>query len=420
MKKYLVLTVGGSCEPLVTSINQIEPNHTVFVCSEKSVSMIKGVGKVCISSSPPPPPPDLPNIPTQAGLDQGAYETVVLDSPDDLDACYKTILDTIKSIRTEDNDAEIIVDYTGGTKTMTAAAVLAALSIEGVELKVVTGQRTDLRQVVSGTQVLTAVRRMYIDFERVKSECNKMLERYEYASAESILEDFLAESTIDASIERKVTDWVSICRGFDAWDRFDHARARDLLGRKVPGEYLYFLGGIASSSEKKAWETKAGYLLVKDLMANAERRAAQGRYDDAIGRHYRAAELVVQTYLFNTFGISTSKVPADKLPDDLKHKANSDGIAKLGLCDAWRLAEHLDQDLVGWYKDWKEKIKGAVNMRNKSLFAHGSTPISKADYNNDTEKGIAAFVRAAMDYFESRGIWGKIVELPPFPTKLPE
>ena len=425
MKKYLILTVGGSCEPLVTSINQFKPDYTVFVCSQLSKEMIEGTGNVCISSAAKKTglsSPDLPNIPAQTGLAKGTYKTVVLKDgqEDDLDACYKTIFDYMADIRAKDKDAIIAADYTGGTKAMTAAIVLAALTVENVELKLVTGQRNDLTQVVSGTEVLTSVRRQHIDFNRIKSECNKMLEKYEYAGAEDILENFLANTTLDSSLESKVKGWISICRGFDAWDRFDHNKAKQLLAGKIDEKYLHFLGCIVSGTNKKAWETKSGYLLVNDLMANACRRAAQGRYDDAIGRHYRAAELVIQTFLFNKHNIDTSKVPKDKLPKELSHKVNSDGIAKLGLCDAWQLAAYLDADLAEWFKDWKEPLIAAVQLRNQSLFAHGTTPITEDGYNKDVRDGLAAFVNAAMDYLKNRGFLGEIIELPEFPTCLPD
>jgi len=33
MHKILIVSVGGSCEPVVTSINQIKPDRVIFLCS---------------------------------------------------------------------------------------------------------------------------------------------------------------------------------------------------------------------------------------------------------------------------------------------------------------------------------------------------------------------------------------------------
>jgi hypothetical protein len=46
-----------------------------------------------------------------------------------------------------------------------------------------------------------------------------------------------------------------------------------------------------------------GYEIVEDLLLNAERRAMQDRYDDAVGRLYRALELLVQIRLLQTYDI---------------------------------------------------------------------------------------------------------------------
>jgi hypothetical protein len=124
--------------------------------------------------------------------------------------------------------------------------------------------------------------------------------------------------------------------------------------------------------------------------------------------------------LFNKHNIDTSKVPKDKLPKELSHKVNSDGVAKLGLCDAWQLAAYLDCDLAEWFKNLKEPLIAAVQLRNQSLFAHGTTPITEDGYNKDVRDGLAAFVNAAMDYLKNRGFLGEIIELPEFPTCLPD
>ena len=47
MKKALVLTVGGSDEPLVISIKTWKPDFICFVCSDKTQKMVDGEGKVC-------------------------------------------------------------------------------------------------------------------------------------------------------------------------------------------------------------------------------------------------------------------------------------------------------------------------------------------------------------------------------------
>jgi hypothetical protein len=53
MHKVLLITVGGSPEPIITSIKTLEPDRVVFICSEEangqkgSKSQIIGAGKPC-------------------------------------------------------------------------------------------------------------------------------------------------------------------------------------------------------------------------------------------------------------------------------------------------------------------------------------------------------------------------------------
>ena len=66
-------------------------------------------------------------------------------------------------------------------------------------------------------------------------------------------------------------------------------------------------------------KTKAnGYELVGDLLNNAERRASQQRYDDAIARLYRATELFAQIRIEKTKGYKLVKLTLKELDEELR------------------------------------------------------------------------------------------------------
>jgi hypothetical protein len=98
----------------------------------------------------------LPNIPTQAGLAADAFDTRIVP-PDDLDAAVAIMLDGIHDLRRWFPNAPLVADYTGGTKTMTAALVMAAIESDAVEPQLVTGARADLVKVYDGSQAGVAV-----------------------------------------------------------------------------------------------------------------------------------------------------------------------------------------------------------------------------------------------------------------------
>ena len=155
----LLCTVGGSHEPIVKSIRHTQPKFICFVCSEDDLAtgqlgsalQIEGKGKF-IKAKREDSKPTLPNIPTQLELTADSYEVIKI-AADDLDAACQTIVQQMKLLKQRFPDAELIADYTGGTKTMTAALVVAAIEI-GVALQVVTGSRVDLVQVRSGMEAV--------------------------------------------------------------------------------------------------------------------------------------------------------------------------------------------------------------------------------------------------------------------------
>ena len=61
--------------------------------------------------------------------------------------------------------------------------------------------------------------------------------------------------------------------------------------------------------------------MVHDILRNAERRLEKKEYDDAVGRIYRALELIAQICLLYKYPpIFTSDVKVDKLPIEIQEK----------------------------------------------------------------------------------------------------
>jgi CRISPR-associated protein (TIGR02710 family) len=90
----------------------------------------------------------------------------------------------------------------------------------------------------------------------------------------------------------------------------------------------------------------------EDLLFNAERRAAQGRCDDAVARGYRALEMIAQTRLRREHGIDTAGVDLARVPDDaraaLERHRDDRGRIRLALVQAWELLVVLDDEALGF------------------------------------------------------------------------
>ena len=294
----LLCTVGGSHQPIMTTIKEIKPDYVCFICSEDDPatgskgSHIQITDKVTVISKKPNEKQTLPNIPTQLNLQSNEFE-VKLVPADDLDKIVIEVNKIIKELKTRFPNAHIIADYTGGTKSMSAGLVISAIANRDIdrdiELRLVIGPRSNLIKVDDGTQqgIVASV-----DWMRYQQKMDPYLyawKRYAYDEA------FEGLSQIEAPRDQKL--WAELKRAtdlshcFDLWDKFDHEQAKTLLklyASKLKNEYNFLLPQLSflivsenDSNEKK--QTIEAYKIL-DLWLNAQRRAIQGRYDDAVAR----------------------------------------------------------------------------------------------------------------------------------------
>lgn len=144
MPKILLVTVGGSFQPIVTSIRTLQPDRVIFLCSDGdrgSKVQVIGEGTPCEVRRGAEVVERLPNIPTQVRLGdrfQPERDLILIQNPDDLSECYRLAAGKIHTLQQESAEQEIMADYTGGTKTMSAALVLASVDC-GISLYVTVG-----------------------------------------------------------------------------------------------------------------------------------------------------------------------------------------------------------------------------------------------------------------------------------------
>ena len=383
----LLCTVGGSHEPIITAVRQLRPDYVCFVCSGDdattgragSWTQIEKPGSV-IKARPGDDKPSLPNIPAQLGLPAERFEVLRIPA-DDLDTACAEIRQRIAALKIQFTESRLIADYTGGTKTMTAALVLAALE-EGIELQLVTGGRADLIKVGSGMESVFNAPSERIRIQRAMAPFQAAWQRYAYAEAALGFADIALPQ--DAALRAELLIWRDVSRALDAWDRFDHAEAwriiehyNQRIGRVQP-HLLTTLRALVNP--KRAEQGEA--LRLYDLWHNAQRRAAQGRFDDAVARVYRLLEWTAQWLLRCHLDIDTADVPAERLPEGFEIAPGADGTIKLGLIQAWRLlgtvagpmAEFVDAELI--------RLQDRVQIRNHSILAHGFTPISETEWQS--------------------------------------
>ena len=387
MSTILVVTVGGSCQPIITAIGDYAPQHVFFVVStgaRGSKPTVDAAGTPCKGRSPTE---DAPSIVQQAGLLPSQYTLHEIHEPDSLHECYAVVQATLREARQEFPGARFVADYTGGTKTMSVALAMAALEADW-ELSLVKGARTDLVKVIDGTEVAGLVNSWEVRARQRMEEARRLFDSHHYAAAEALLSNILQAGAISTALQTTVREWIGLARGFDTWDRFDHARALAILtpyqSRIVPN--FIFLKQI-TGADKRSTGYEGGF----DLLRNAERRAIQGRYDDAVARLYRACELLAQTRLQQrTPALSSGSLDVTLLPEELRPAYESlrdpgDRRIRLGLRQGYELLVALDDPVGKVYQRVEKVLLNGLSARNNSILAHGGTPLTDSQYRTFAE-----------------------------------
>ena len=151
-----------------------------------------------------------------------------------------------------------------------------------------------------------------------------------------------------------------------------------------------------------------------DLLANARRRAdLEQKFDDAAARLYRAVELLAQVELKEIYGIETSDVKDEVIPETLKreyllkYKDNRDGRIRMPLFASYQLLKELgNRRGERFFEVYESEIRPVLSLRNSSILAHGLNSIDEKTF---------------------RSLWGTLVrfseireeEIPVFPELKP-
>ncbi len=400
--RILALTVGGSCAPIVKAIEDYAPTYVCFFAStgsRGSARQVEGEGKPCGRGDD-----KRPAIVSQVGLDSDHYEIVRVETPDDLSYLYGLMLEHMRHLESRYGQAEYIADYTGGTKSMGAALVLAAIQ-RGWQLSLVTGQRTNLVQVAPGTEIAEMINTASVRARQQMEMARALFNDYAYKSAEAVLSELSHSGIPDHSLREQIRRRVTLCRGFDAWDKFDHERAYQIL-KTVQSMLVPQWKALKRIYRQRQAEAEPGYELVLDLIRNAERRQARGRYDDAVARLYRALELLAQTRLrlrkppLNSSNLDVALLPAD-LREQYEARRDADGKIRLGLHQDYELLRELGDPLGEVYARHGHHLLNALSKRNNSILAHGITPIADTDCH-DMLKLVREFVEQALTTLKVR------------------
>jgi CRISPR-associated protein (TIGR02710 family) len=390
----LVATVGGSPDPLTATLAHWRPGRVIFIVSPETRTHVRE--KI------------VPTI--QAGgwkdFDAGRWECFEIPNAQDYADVFNQLrrLDSRISDGQRDHDgAGVVVDFTGGTKAMSAALALAAgrwncriSYVGGVERT-----KDGVGIVISGKEQIVHTQNPWDALGMIAmDQALLLLRQHSFAASVELLQT--TRDRLDDPVRKG--EFVAVHLLADAlskWDRFQHRDALNVLetiakqthnfealfGYEPTQRLLSNIGCLRNHLEKISAPIKNGAPgisreLVLDLLANAQRRMSECRWDDATARLYRSIEAIAQLCLAKHDVLDTSAVSLDKLPEPLRTEVNGetrDGKVKLGLQHAWQLLALLNDPagLKFQESDLADPKKSPLAARNQSILAHGFSPITE-------------------------------------------
>jgi CRISPR-associated protein (TIGR02710 family) len=407
MKKILILSVGGSADPVINAVKSSKADHIYFFCSsgpKGTVGTIDGPGDPCGDKRKSKCPkcaheyyignPQGKAIAFQAALDKSQFDIITVDDPDDLNDCYVALLKLAEKIETiHGRDCQVIANYTGGTKTMSAAMAFVGLLTEKWDLSINVGPRIDLIKVRSG-DVPVSIHKWQIFCQTQIGPVRRLIHDFDYAHAAFVMTEML-QHPLEKAFRDRLVEARQMCQSFDYWDKFVHDKALEILehfGDRFPKLV------IALRKISGRLKSSSGYERVGDLLNNAARKAHRGYYDDAVGRLYRATELFAQIRLETKHNQHSDNIQLSDLPPRLQKKYESrvrgNNKLILALKEDYELLSGLDDPVGRLYDKEKKKILSALKSRNDSISAHGLKPLDDVDYRVVRET-LAGFLENA-------------------------
>ena len=377
--KTLFVTVGTGVNPnseevaaknlakgIYSSIQKIYPDYIVFFCSDLSTRTIDYITELFEADD-------------DEFIEGQDYEIVVLDQIDNFNSCFEAFELKIWELDLlAEEKHEIIMDYTSGTKTMSAAMACCGM-FYSKDLITISGDRRN-GVVSSGTESI-----QYQNLYKVYDKFALMRVRNYFNANRFYTASEILENVVDESINTE--NMMNLVKGYFLWDNmefeeaYEHLTKLDLNGfelSEIKDDLKFNLKALGAIVRSPHENLKNCYILAS-LINNSIRRAEEYKYDDAIARLYRAFELIAQIRL-SSYRLNSSDIDTDILLEnnvsqefiDGLEKTRDEGKIRIGLIKDFELLDALDDDLGKYFAENRNRINNLTKKRNNSILAHES------------------------------------------------
>ena len=420
MVDHLVISVGTSYEPIVLNISLLLPEKILFIYTDKSEETLNKVIEYC-------------------QLKATDYDKQKVNEIDPIDI-YRVIKQAYLKWNRPDR---MYIDFTGGTKAMSAAAALAGAMIN-VQMVYVASEDylVDFRKPNPGSENLIYIENPLAVFGDLEiDKAIALFGKYNFSGAKERLET-LQDTIPEPDMRQQLHFVYLLADAYDAWDALEFKRAKACmtelyrqLRRDVRMHPDFLLADrieqiraqehqlqklseipklISMKKNEDILKTKEIIVpLMFTMQMNAETREKQGKLDMATLLLYRLLEMMEQRGLsshdlfvsemqYEKIKINEEDFPelkeatAQEKVEWLRNEVNSikDQIFKnnrahylpdpVSLMDGYIILAAMKDPLLipknGDSLSILKRMRSVVFLRNNSIFAHGLGPVSEGDY----------------------------------------
>ncbi len=385
----LILSVGVTPEPIIFSLQQLRPEYVAMVATPQSRQKL---GEVFQAH---PRPPHCVRIET------------VEDSPENIGRLVLVVYELYRWLTQHCgvDRREIAVDPTPARKWMSAGVTMLAsqLGLEMVYVDVRFGPQGPIPESMKLIRLGNAFEQTgFLAADRGRQHFN----RGQFAAA---AESWNSIVPIRAQERLLYQGLAQLARTLHCWDLFAHYQhslqsdfhqalqllqsyCHSLVGSKELRQFVQQMETLAEAVEQVTSADKPAIEATADLLANAQRRIAQGQYDDACARLYRALESVAQFVLRRKYGLDVSRPDWTNQPEHIRQAASKvfgeTLPEQLALNNAWGLLWSLEDPVARAIifpnsrdneRRFHFRFQPLLDRRNRSILAHGWNAVTKTD-----------------------------------------
>ncbi len=386
--KYVVSLVGFSPQPVIFWHKLINPEKHFFICSPETEKTIDTIFEK-IDYLPP-----------------SKYHKMIVKSTDSLDI-YKTIKDALNRVEREEWE-NVLIDITGGKKSMAGAA-----SIVGGLLKIDIGYidyekyDKDTRKPIPGTEFpITLANPLEVFGDVEIDKAKDFFNSYQFERASEILENLRRQVRDIITVEK----YITLNNIYNEWNKFNIEKsmnyAREFLVNvdnkryfiesseaDLPNKVRSHYGLLNELKKAIKGDTKSRFYIPVNFYFAATRYSEIKKFDIAVFLMYRTIESMEQIRL-ERYNINTANADLTQYSSNNITLSGYNNVArtiygknfrppgslprKIALMDGYILLKVLDDEIADVLS--LERILNITNLRNKSIYAHGFTPLTQNDF----------------------------------------